>query len=75
MGRHGLDVKGDPRICMVVGCRKKAIYQNAMSRRVWKAKGEAGLRGYCSEHRDRAIGHHEKSEAAQSDYVIAKWYR
>ena len=50
-----LDRTGDPAICMVRGCSRKAIYRNASTSRLRKYLGSTGIqRGYCSQHRDLA---------------------
>lgn len=42
--QKGLDVRGDPSVCMIVGCTRKAIYRKGQSKR-----------GYCRPHRALAV--------------------
>lgn len=46
----GINRNGDPAVCMVPGCRKKAIYRNYVS-----AKRQKTQRGYCAAHKALAV--------------------
>lgn len=57
--RKGVSFNGDPRLCMVVGCGRKALYRNAES-----VKVHGTQRGYCSEHREMASSRGTKRHAS-----------
>ena len=50
MAKRAVNNHGDPAICMVVGCGRKALYRNAGSARTGNTQ-----RGYCSAHRAMAV--------------------
>mgnify|MGYP001575323344 CR=1 FL=1 len=52
----GVTSNGEPAICMVVGCGRKAIYRNANTNNSRKSMGSKGTQhGYCSQHRELAV--------------------
>lgn len=43
--RFGTYKAGDPNVCMVVGCERKALYRSLKQTK----------RGFCAQHKDRAV--------------------
>ena len=74
MGRldSGLRVatSGNPSVCMVVGCGKKAIYRNVMTVRMSRCKGNryTAAHGYCSDHKSLAVCAANRSLESEADY-------
>lgn len=68
MGKPNTQTNGDPAVCMVVGCCRKALYRNPVSAKSSRTKGH----GYCSVHRDMAVSTFVASDASM-DYMERAW--
>lgn len=64
-GTFGIDTNKPVHVCMVVGCKKKAIYRKAAS-----VSTNNTQRGYCSDHRSMAVG--SALPAWKEDYVTRR---
>ncbi len=68
MPKPNTHTNGDPAVCMVVGCSRKALYRNPLKNKTSGNKRH----GYCSVHRDMAVSTHRVSDSSM-EYMERAW--
>jgi len=66
-GKRGVDSRKDAALCMIVGCRKRAIYRSYYAHR------HHTMRGYCSEHRHHALTQEQSDRITDKAYRLLQW--